>query len=855
MKVSSTALRSALFEYALKGLFLSLWAYLVAAHPNWGTVGVVLLWTLAGTGVGYLLGCGQQILRGYNPLKNLPGFLLLALLDSPFFIYLGVVGGLGLGLVLTASPLPPLPSPTPEQLEAMAAVSGGGVVVADLTPRMPENSLLYFAVAGLLGGLGFALVRRLRPGVPRLVTGAVIGAALVCLAFFGGSFLPPFDPEGTSDESIAFMRLLGALLLVGLPFFYLLTVCGETDETEVEIAALCAALGFGLFCLRPLAQFDGAADKWVFLLPVAVYFFYATRVLPRLRVFKHTIRGYGYLSLGRVRDSLVSFGKALSLDKKNHLASNGLMQLHRKVDVTTLDPDTVRLLNFDFCMKLATEALVGGGTPTAEKRAMALRLLELVEQYSAPLRPRVDYLKAVALTHGKDFDLAAGYLSQLLDPTHPADPTHRNAVLFDGWHLALRLHPEIVRRLGPPLLDQPGRRIEAIAAVERQLAKTPEDPATIELRTLVYSGLTESQFLAAAANGPPPEFNYEYAEQLGLALVDDNAPAQVDRGMAFLRMAGRGLPQRGPWLFTRLAQVAERQNDAEAARGYWEQVKRTGLLAGPHRLAADQKALYFAGLDKLVADAVRRGDFAAAVADQRAILEGGREDVNTLRTLAELHAKNGDPLNALLITSRALLLAKTDPDLLAKKDSYYYSVDVERIRQVKDKIAPWFDVEYCLTKARKVADSKEPDLDTLDYGLHLAKLARVLKPESHACMVSEARLLLRKGERDAGVSLLEDVRETEKGSGDEEDAWYLATRLLGDLYLNELKRPDLAVLAYSAYRSYHKSGAETLYQLALAQEAAGNAPAALKCFEAVTGYKEHPRYWDATESVRRLKGE
>ncbi len=841
-------MRSALFEYALKGLFLSLWAYLVAAHPNWGTVGTVLLWTLAGTGVGFLLGCGQQILRGYNPLRNPPGFLLLALLDSPFLIYLGVVGGLGLGLVLNATPPTP---PSVEQLDALATFGGG--LTAIPPPRLPDFALIYFAVAGLIGGMSFALVRRLRPGLPRLLAGALLGVALVSLGFYGGSFLPLFEPEGTSAEAVGFMRLIGTLLLAGLPFFYLLTVCGETDESEVEIAALCAALGLGLFCLRPLAQYDGGADKWVFLLPVAVYFLYATRVLPRLRVFKHTVRGYGYLSIGRVRDSLVSFGKALSLDKKNQLATSGLMQLHRKVDVTALDPDTVQLLNFDFCLKLANDGLVGG-TPTPEKRAEALRLLDLVEQYRPPLRPRVDYLKAVAFTHAKDFDMAAGYLSQLLDPTHPADATSRNTVLFDGWNLALRLHPELVRRLGPPVLQQAGRRIEAIAAIERQLTKTPDDAATVELRNLVYSGLTEGEFLAAAASGPPPEFNYEYVEQLGLALVDDNDPDQVDRGTAFLRMAGRGLPHRGPWIFTRLAQVAERTHDAEAALGYWQQVKRTGLLAGPQRLAADQKALYFAGLDKLVADAIRRGDYPTAVADQRTILEGGREDVNTLRTLAELHAKNGDPLNALLITSRALILAKTDPDLLAKKDSYYFSVDVEKIRQVKDKVAPWFDVEYCLTKARKVADSKEPDLDTIDYGLHLARLARVLQPQSHAGTVAEARLLLRKGERDAGVSLLEDVREKEKGNGEEEDAWYLATRLLGDLYLNELKRPDLAVLAYSSYRSYHKSGAETLFQLALAHEAAGNAPAALKCFESVTGYKEHPRYWDATEAVRRLKG-
>lgn len=838
-------MRSALFEYALKGLYLGLWAYLVVAHPTWATVGMVLVWALAGTAVGFLAGCVQQLLRGYKPLRNPGGFLLLVLLDSPYLMYLGVIGGLGLGLVLHTDPAPP-----PEQQEVVAAVTGAAAVPV---PPLPPNALIYFAAAGLIGGMLFVFFRRVKPGLPRLVVGAVIGVLLVWGAVAGATELKLFNPDSVTDETTAAMRLLGGLLLCGLPLFYLLTVCGETEESEVEIAALCAALGLGLYLLRPLAAF-GLDDKYVFLVPVAVYYLYAAWALPRLRVFKHTARGYGYLSIGRIRDSLISFGRAVKLNPRNQLATRGLYQLHRQVDVTKLEPDTIRLLNFDFCLRLANDAVVGGGPPTPEKRAEALRLLDLVEQYSPPLRPRVDYLKAVTFTHAKDFDLAAGYLSQLLDPTHPAEVAQRRVVLFDSWHLALRLHPELVRRLGPPHMELPGRRMDAIAAVERQLAKTPDDPDALELKKLVYSGLREGEFLAATANGPPDEFNYEYAEQLGLALVDDNNPAQVERGMAFLRIAGRGMPQRGPWIFTRLAQVAERRNDPDAASGYWEQVKRTGMLVGPQRLPADQKPLYFAGLDKLVAQAERRGDLAAAVADQRAILEGGREDVNTLRKLAELHAQNGDPLNALLITSRALILAKSDPDLLAKKDSYYYSVDLEKVKQVREKIAPWFDVEFCLKKARAVADAKEPDLDTLDYGLHMARLARVMDPKSHAGMVTEARVLLRRGERDKGVSLLEDIRELPKGSGEEEDAWFLATRILGELYLNELSRPDLAVAMYSSYRDYHKSGAETLYQLAVAQEAAGNTAAAIKCYEAVSAYKEHSRYWDATEAVRRLKG-
>jgi len=32
---------------------------------------------------------------------------------------------------------------------------------------------------------------------------------------------------------------------------------------------------------------------------------------------------------------------------------------------------------------------------------------------------------------------------------------------------------------------------------------------------VLYSQLTEPEFVSAAANGPPADFNYEYVEQLG----------------------------------------------------------------------------------------------------------------------------------------------------------------------------------------------------------------------------------------------------------------------------------------------------------------------------------------------------
>jgi len=101
--------------------------------------------------------------------------------------------------------------------------------------------------------------------------------------------------------------------------------------------------------------------------------------------------------------------------------------------------------------------------------------------------------------------------------------------------------------------------------------------------------------------------------------------------------------------------------------------------------------------------------------------------------------------------------------------------------------------------------------------------------------------------------VLEDLREEKKGSGDEEDAWYAATKALAELYVNDYNRPDLAVKCYIDYRDYSKSGADTLYQIGRCYDAMGDVKNAIAVYETVTAYDQHPRYWDATEAVRRLK--
>jgi len=466
----------------------------------------------------------------------------------------------------------------------------------------------------------------------------------------------------------------------------------------------------------------------------------------------------------------------------------------------------------------------------------------------------------ISLLHQKRFEPAAGTLSQLLNPETPGyHPAVRKQVLYEAWDFALRAHPKMVELLGWAELNKPGRKMEAIAAVERKLIASPDEPVAKDYRNVLYSQISEAEFVASIGpeGKPPKDFAYEYVEQLGLALVDNPDPEQRERGMDFLRIAVRGLPERGPGIFLKLAQVYEKLSDQENVRKCLESGKKVALAVGPSELARDQRQSYFDTLRKLADLADQRGDFEAAIEELRQYqTDGGTAALETYRKLAELYGKIHDAMNALLMTETGLTYNSTDPDLLRKKDSFYYSVEPDRVEKVKDRVVKWFDVAYCVRKAMWVLNAKDGGLELLDWATHLTKLAKVMKPTSHGVRLIEARVLLRRGERDAGLQILEDIHYSkEKGSGEEEEAWYTTTKLLGQLYLEELSKPELALHCYQAYKDYHKSGADTLYQIGRCYEAMGDKANAIRFFTAVSGYDGHPLYWDAKDAVKRLKGE
>jgi tetratricopeptide (TPR) repeat protein len=475
----------------------------------------------------------------------------------------------------------------------------------------------------------------------------------------------------------------------------------------------------------------------------------------------------------------------------------------------------------------------------------------LAERRAPQLLAQVEYWRAVAATHGRDLDGAERYLSHLLDPNAwPRDDSARRAILLSGWQLALILHAELKRRVGDPQLKLPGRRLDAIAAVERTLAETPEDGVAWPLKRILYSELTLADFEA----GPVAEFDAAYAQQLGLALIGD--ANRWRRGVEYLEIAARGLPQHGPSIQKQIAEVFERMGEEQPARDAFERGKRAGLALGPKELPDDERHAYFAVIKRLAEDAIAREDFDAAVANYQLYTAYDRAGVETYRTLADLHEQRRDALAALHATEQALLYSSKDRGLLERRDKYYYSVMPDVLRTAPESLRSVVDARYCVTKARQVLDFRDADAESLDWAGHLLELAFVLEPASIPARVLLARSHLRRGQRTEAVELFESVFDGKPerfATSDDEESWYLAARLLGDLYLRELDQPAKAIACFTAYRKNSKSGADTLYKLGEAHEQLGDNAKAAKFYEQVTGYDQHPLAPEAHEALRRVK--
>jgi tetratricopeptide (TPR) repeat protein len=813
-------MRWAKSEYILKGVFLGLLLFVsLQKGLDWEATGRVAVWLGGGFLVALVLAAGRQFraLRGLG--RNPVGFLLFLLLENPFLIYMGIVLGMAGAAI--------------DYLYHLKVAVGGE---ANLPAE--ANALGYCVFGGAVFGYGLGELRQIPNPLYRLGITAGLCAAVGVAIYY---WLQEVNFLGSETQQ----ALLGVHLLLGIPFFYLLVFCGMAEESEAEIAALCATLGLGLY----LVKFPSNMPALGLLLPVGVYCIYTIRVLRPLRVFKHALRGYGHTEVGRVKDALAAFNRALQLDPRHPLARHGMVRLHRGLRIDRMDADTRALLNPTLVVNEAANLLLAG-TPTAAQLREANDLLGFVEGQWSQLKPTTDYYRAVADTHARHLDAAVERLGTLLDPAAwPAGDRFRESVLFDAWQLALRTHPELKRRVGDVQLPLPGRRVEALRAVERQLLQTPGDPVIAGFRTELMEGLTDTEYANAAAGGPLPDFPYAYAEEAGLPLLE-NADTWR-RGALLVRIAAHGQPERGPGLFQKLAQTAEKYGDPAEAQRYRKRVREFGQAVGPDSLPADQKAIYFATVKKLGEEAAAAKDWKEAIQNYTLYAQSEGSGKETLRTLAQMYENDGQVLAALRTVEDALTRG-TDADLTARKDKYYYSVDPDELRTRTDEVRGHFDVKYCAKKAKQLLDSNAPELDVLDWATHLARLAVVMEPKNLVANVQMARCHLRRGERDEGMKLLEDVREMQSSGAEEREAREWTIRQLGTLYLDDYNRPDLAIECLKEFRESEKSGARTLYDLGRAYEAKGDAGAAVQYYRQAAAFEDNPVRWDAEEAIRRL---
>jgi tetratricopeptide (TPR) repeat protein len=811
-------------EYILKGLFVGL--LLVAAlqqgmSPQSYPTGLlaVNLGMLGGLGIGLLVGAILKLSQGYRP-RDLFGFLLFVLLECPTLVYLGILAGL---------------------------VGGVSWLLWDASAEMQNHSRLIIAGGAVLGLLMGALKevrdRTQRIGIILAMAAGLVGGALYVLT------------TGRLEITDQGKALLAIQILLGLPFFYLLTFAGQEEESEVEIGLICAGLGIALWLLAQHFDLRGL-QMAALIVPAVLYLFYTLRILPGLRVAKHAFRGFSYFRVGRYRLALLAFRRALQLDPANSMARDGFWEVHKALDLDVLakDPQLLELVDFDLCLERAGSLLVNG-RPGPRQLEEALRLLELVIGQRPQLRPAYDYWHAVASTHQGNLDDACERLTRIIDPqVYGATNNSRLRTLMPAWQLALMLHPTLKQRVGDVQLAIPCRRMEAIAAVERVLAETPEDPGARQLKLTLYRELRLEEYSAAQHEGNPvKEFDHEFARKLGMGLIGDaeNWP----RGMEFLRMAVRGQSHLAVGLYTEMAKALDRAEKPDEARAYYEKARDAGRQLGVKNLAESEQQVYFRVVKYLGELAAHNGETDKAIENYKLYTESPSSGIETLRILAELYEKKGDILSAIKATDHGLVYNGQDKDLLEKKDRYYYSLPPEVLRDRLEYVKQSFDTAYCIQKAKTILEgplAQSPDW--LDVARHLSELASIVAPGNIASKLVQAKISLRYGERDRAIAVLEDARANKPKSwlsGDEEDAWYVAQQMLGDLFM-EIDRPDAAIPCYQDFLKSHRAGAKTYLKIGLAWEKLGEKAKAIKAFKQVTAYDGNPLSSEAYDALHRL---
>ena len=818
-------------EYLLKGVYLGLLLYGAAAlglseGTNWTGLAYVSLFPWAGLILALVVAAITQRAALVRPGPMIAKFGYL-LLEQPQLMQAGLFGGMVLGSFSVAGALG-------DDRNAWLLLFLGGATILGVT----------IAAAKLIPD-------RLVRVILLTLIGFVVSGALVWLFLKG-------IPEGVISASFKSLQhpvVAGCAIMIGLPGCYLLGFVGLVDETEGEVALLSMLLGVGLWLL----PFDNPAFRsLITLAPAILYLLYTVRVLPGVRSFKQALRGHNLQSLGRKKGAMLAYRQALSANPGHKWAGKSFWDLHQNLSVDEIrsDPDWQKLVDGRLCVQRAGEIL-GGAKPSTEKLQEALGLLSLVRELKPTWEPAILYWTAVGEIHRGQTDIAAKMLETLLDPSHfDQDNPARGEVLVRAWLLTLIWHKKLRETIGEKQLELPGRRIEAIRAVDNHL-RMVEDQDVWTLKRLIYSGLDEAQYNLARDGGlvSGTIADPEYLQEIGKAQLD--SPDDWQRGAGWLRIAASEAPSDSPRFLVEIAKSADRHGDSQEAINHFRLARDTARKLGLDKISDASRSVYFRVVKFLAETADHEKNWRESLKNWLLYSESNDSGLETQRHIAQAQEELGEPLAALVAVEKGLVYNPKDSDLLERKNRYYFSVMPEQLIAHLETVRSFFDMGHCVRTAKKVLDGQLPGEEWLEVAGHLIELALMVEPKNLPLRVLAGRYALRLGDRDKALTFLEGARgdkPTSWISGLDEESWDQCNQILGDLFL-EVGRPKDAIEALVDFRKTSKSGTKTLWKMGQAFEALGELKKALGCYEQITAYDGNPLIWDATEAVSRIKTE
>lgn len=723
---------------------------------------------------------------------------------------------------------------------------GIGLVYSALD-RSAAGAVLAMACSAVAQALVLFLYQALRKSPPGWrAAGAWLGFGLVvATAAAVGLWL-------RNSQAEPLLTAATLLVLAGWVFLYLLSKPVDDDGLPACMLA-CVLVGAALAWVLPVP-----ARPLTILVPAVLFWLVQNRWLRPLHALQLSLAALAHEAKGEVPEALQRWHQAGQLYRSASWVQAGLARVLRRLDPSQYrdNPQIMELVDAAHCWRRTEEILLRRPPPGPDLLAEARRLLALALVREPLRQPEADYWLTVAALHGGEHEEAARLLLHLLDD-RAARPEHqdsRAAVLARGWELALWLHPQMVTRVGQPLLAA-GRRFDALAAAEETLRRRPGDPVAIQIKHRLYPEVTLAEYAQEAGQDPrfaASRFDHAFCAEVARSLLGD--ATRWRHGIDLLRVAARGLPADAPLLLDEARQVAERRADAALAEALAEEIKKAGLRHGVQHLSDAARQVWWRVVKVLADAALARDERPVALALLRLYADAPQAGAETQRLIADLCVQEGDIVGALIANARCLVYDAQRPDHLALRDRCYYALTPELVRKEWERLRSAFDIRYCQTRARDLLDMPGSGPVQAAWAEKLTRLALTAEPGDVSAQVLLGRSLLAQGQPDAGFAALCEAFHRGRGqtlTGESREDWYLACRLLGDHYLGTGRLAE-AIVCLTEFRKSSRSGANTLFKLAQAHEQLGQLDQARQWYEHVTYYNQ-PLAASAKEALARLK--